>query len=110
MNDIIRREDFGEAVVLQITTTAIDAIAAAAIAAECQPFQPITVLDFHEVDFINSDGMSALLRLTVAARADGAKLFALNLPPHHRRMFKHAEIERFLPLIEIHDLDRYRTA
>ncbi|MGB9738352.1 MAG: anti-sigma factor antagonist [Chloroflexus aggregans] len=108
MSDIIRREEFGDVVVLHILTTSVDAISAAAIAAECQEMRPITVLDFSEVSFINSAGISALLKFVVNARKAGYQLFAMNVTPHHQKIFKMVEMSRYMPTIEERDLAAYR--
>lgn len=108
MNEIIRREAFGDVAILHITSTSVDAISANAIAAECQEMLPITVLDFSEVSFINSAGISALLKFVVQARKGGHKLFALNVSPHHQKIFKMVEMSRFMPTIEERDLAEYR--
>jgi anti-anti-sigma factor len=108
MNDVIRREEFGEVVVLHIGTTSVDAISAAAIAESCANMRPITVLDFSEVSFINSAGISALLKFVVTARKAGHKLFAMNVSPHHQKIFKMVEMSRFMPTIEERDLAAYR--
>ncbi|NJN16938.1 MAG: STAS domain-containing protein [Oscillochloris sp.] len=108
MSEIIHRETFGEVTVLHITTTSVDGISAAAIAAECQDMSPITVLDFNEVSFINSAGISALLRFVVSSRKAGYKLYALNVSPHHQKIFKMVEMSRFMPAIEERDLAAYR--
>ncbi|OAN44578.1 MULTISPECIES: STAS domain-containing protein [Chloroflexus] len=108
MSDIIRREEFGDVVVLHILTTSVDAISAAAIAAECQEMRPITVLDFSEVSFINSAGISALLKFVVNARKSGYQLFAMNVTPHHQKIFKMVEMARYMPTIEERDLAAYR--
>ncbi|NTW00156.1 MAG: STAS domain-containing protein [Oscillochloris sp.] len=108
MSDIIRREEFGEVAVLHITSTSVDAISAAAIATECVQMYPITVLDFSEVSFINSAGISALLKFVVSARKLGFKLFAMHVSPHHQKIFKMVEMSRFMPTIEERDLAEYR--
>ncbi|MGQ9479884.1 STAS domain-containing protein [Chloroflexus sp.] len=108
MSDIIRREEFGDVVVLHILTTSVDAISAAAIAAECQEMRPITVLDFSEVSFINSAGISALLKFVVSARKTGYQLFAMNVTPHHQKIFKMVEMSRYMPTIDERDLAAYR--
>jgi anti-anti-sigma factor len=110
MSDIIRREEFGEVAILHVTTTSVDAISAAAIAAECQQMCPITVLDFSEVSFINSAGISALLKFVVSARKAGYKLFAMHVSLHHQKIFKMVEMSRFMPTIEERDLAEYRVA
>jgi anti-anti-sigma factor len=108
MSDIIRREEFGDVVILHILTTSVDAISAAAIAAECSEMRPITVLDFSEVSFINSAGISALLKFVVSARKAGYQLFAMNVTPHHQKIFKMVEMSRYMPTIEERDLAAYR--
>lgn len=108
MSDIIRREEFGDVVILHILTTSVDAISAAAIATECREMRPITVLDFREVSFINSAGISALLKFVVSARKAGYQLFAMNVTPHHQKIFKMVEMSRYMPTIEERDLAAYR--
>jgi anti-anti-sigma factor len=108
MSDIILREEFGDVAILHIASTSVDAISAAAIAAECQEMRPVTVLDFSEVSFINSAGISALLKFVVTARKSGFKLFAINVSPHHQKIFKMVEMVRFMPIIEADDLAAYR--
>lgn len=109
MSDIIRREEFGEVVVLHITGTSVDAISAGAIAASCEEMRPITVINFAEVSFINSAGISALLKFVVNARKSGYKLFAMHVSPHHQKIFKMVEMSRFMPTIEERDLASYRA-
>lgn len=108
MNDVVSREEFGEVVVLHIRTNSIDAVSAAAIEQSCADMRPITVLDFQEVAFINSAGISVLLKFVVRARKTGYKLFAMNLSPHHQKLFKMVEMSRFMPTIEERDLAAYR--
>ena len=94
MSDIIRREEFGEVALLHITTSSVDAISAAAIEAACAQMRPITVLDFDEVSFINSAGISALLKFVVTARKAGYKLFAMNARRSSRWLRCHASCLR----------------
>ncbi|GAB4205105.1 MAG: STAS domain-containing protein [Roseiflexaceae bacterium] len=108
MSDVIRREEFGDVVILHIMTTSIDSISAAAIEANCNEMRPITVLDFADVAFINSSGISSLLKFVVSARKAGYKLFAMNVSPHHQKIFKMVEMSRFMPTIEERDLAAYR--
>jgi anti-anti-sigma factor len=102
---VINREEFGDVAVLHITTTSVDAISAAAA---CTDMRPITVLDFADVAFINSAGISALLKFVVSARKSGFKLFAMNVSPHHQKIFKMVEMSRFMPTIQERDLAAYR--
>jgi anti-anti-sigma factor len=110
MSDVIRREEFGEVAVLHITTNSVDAISAAAIEAiaTATEMRPITVLDFSNVAFINSAGISALLKFVVTSRKAGHKLFAMNVTAHHQKIFKMVEMSRFMPTIEERDLATYR--
>ncbi|HMO57122.1 MAG TPA: STAS domain-containing protein [Roseiflexaceae bacterium] len=107
-NEVIRREEFGDVVVLHITTNSVDAMSAAAIEAACSAMRPITVLDFANVAFINSAGISALLKFVVTARKSGYKLFAMHVSPHHQKIFKMVEMSRFMPPIEERELAAYR--
>jgi anti-anti-sigma factor len=107
-NEVIRREESGDVAVLHITTNSVDAISAAAIEAACTTMRPITVLDFANVAFINSAGISALLKFVVSARKSGYKLFAMNVSPHHQKIFKMVEMSRFMPTIDERDLAAYR--
>lgn len=106
--DIISREEFGDVAILHITTNSVDAISAAAIAAACTKMRPITVLDFEHVTFINSAGISALLKFVVSAHKSRYKLFAMNLSPHHQKTFKMVEMSRYMPTIEERELAAYR--
>lgn len=109
-NDVIQREEFGEVAVLHIMTTSVDTNSASAIeaSASLSAMRPITVLDFANVAFINSAGISALLKFVVSARKTGHKLFAMNVSPHHQKIFKMVEMSRFMPTIEERDLASYR--
>lgn len=109
-SEVIKREEFGDVAVLHIVTTSVDAISAAAIetTATASAMRPITVLDFNNVAFINSAGISALLKFVVSARKSGHKLFAMNVSPHHQKIFKMVEMSRFMPTIEERDLASYR--
>jgi hypothetical protein len=44
----------------------------------------------------------------VSARKAGHKLFAMNVSPHHQKIFKMVEMSRFMPPIEERDLAAYR--
>lgn len=108
MSTVVTREEFGEVAVLHIGTSSVDGVSAAAIEAACASMRSITVLDFSSVSFINSAGISALLKFVVTARKAGYKLFAMNVSPHHQKIFKMVEMSRFMPPIEERDLTAYR--
>src|SRR5262249_36971384 len=110
INEVIRREEFGDVAVFNIMTTSFDTTSAAAIEATAKPtpMRPFTWVDFANVAFINSAGISALLKFVVSARKAGNKLFAMNVSPHHQKIFKMVEMSRFMPTIEERDLAAYR--
>ena len=109
-NEVINREVFGDVAVLHIMTTSVDTGSAAEIEATATQtaMRPITVLDFENVAFINSAGISALLKFVVSARKAGNKLLAMNVSPHHQKVFKMVEMSRFMPTIDERDLAAYR--
>lgn len=100
----VRREERGEIGIVRIPFPAIDAVRMREIESACVDMPPVTALDFRDVKYINSTGMSALLKFAVAARKQGYKLFAINLSLHHHKVFKQVEIARFMPIIAEHEL------
>ena len=106
----VRREEQGDLAILRILMPSVDAISATAIEANATAtaMRPITVLDFDNVAFINSAGISALLKFVVSSRKAGHKLFAMNVSPHHQKIFKMVEMSRFMPIVEERDLAAYR--
>ena len=56
------------------------------------------VLDFSEVDYINSTGIALIVGILGRARADGRSLQASGLSPHYHEIF---EITRLSDYIEI---------
>ena len=109
MNDeVVEREEFDDVVVIHIHMPSIDLTSVSKIEQACTMMRPIVVLDFAEVTFINSGGISALLKFAVSACQSGYKLFAINVSPHHQKIFKTVEMSRFMPLIHEQDLSVYR--
>jgi anti-anti-sigma factor len=90
-------ERSGNIAVLRIQFESIDAVSAGEIAAAADQLGEVTVLDFARVLFVNSAGISALLKLVVEARKRGKQLFALNLSPHHRKVFEMVDMLRYMP-------------
>jgi len=105
---MVRREEQGDLAIMRIAMPSVDAISAAVIEQACGDMRPITALDFAQVNFINSAGISALLKFVVAARKGGYKLFAINVSPHHQKIFKMVEMSRFMPIVDERDLAAYR--
>jgi anti-anti-sigma factor len=99
-------EDRGNVAVVHIQTPSIDAVSAREIEEFCGRSRKVTVLDFAEVAFINSAGISGLLKFIVAARKRGHRVYAINVSRHHRKIFKMVELSRFMPIIEDHEIDQ----
>lgn len=107
VQSVIKREEVGDMAILRILTNSVDAVSASAIESACADMRAITVLDFADVAFINSAGISVLLKFVVAARKAGHKIFGLHVSPHHQKIFKMVEMTRFMPIIEEQDLASY---
>ncbi len=110
VSTVIKREELGDVAILRILTNSVDAVSASAIEQASSNMNPITVLDFADVAFINSAGISVLLKFVVAARKEGHKIFCIHVSPHHQKIFKMVEMTRFMPIIEEQDLAAYVDA
>jgi anti-anti-sigma factor len=97
---MIHMQDRGNVAIVHIQTPSVDAVSAREIEEICGRSRKTTVLDFAEVAFINSAGISGLLKFIVAARKRGHRVYATNVSRHHRKIFKMVELSRFMPLIE----------
>src|SRR5205085_2964342 len=94
----IRQDERGELGIVRIPFAQIDAIAVVAIEQACAEMRPVTALDFRNVRFVSSTGVSALMKFAVATRKKGYKLFAVNVGLHHQKIFKLIEIARLMPI------------
>ncbi|MBN1484940.1 MAG: STAS domain-containing protein [Chloroflexia bacterium] len=103
---MIQMQDRGNVAVVHIRTPSIDAVSAREIEEFCGRSRKITVLDFEQVAFINSAGISGLLKFIVAARKRGHRVYAIHVSKHHRKIFKMVELSRFMPIIEEHEIDQ----
>lgn len=101
---MIQMEDRGNVAIVHIQTPSIDAVSAREIEELCGRSRKTTVLDFGEVAFINSAGISGLLKFIVAARKRGHLVYAIRVSPHHRKIFKMVELSRFMPIVEESEL------
>lgn len=54
------------------------------------------VLDFTEVDYINSTGIAVIVGVLGAARAVGRQVGALGLSPHYREVFEITRLSEFM--------------
>jgi anti-anti-sigma factor len=62
------------------------------------------VLDFAEVDYINSTGIALIVSVLAKARAERRKVVASGLSPHYREIFDITRLSDFIELFP--DLDR----
>lgn len=90
--------------VIHIQNDSVDAVSAREIAAAGDQMQTNTILDFGSVMFINSAGISALLKLVIEARKQGKKLYAVNVTAHHRKVFEMVDMLRYMPIAKMEDL------
>ncbi|MDQ2809838.1 MAG: STAS domain-containing protein [Chloroflexota bacterium] len=97
-------EQLGSLTIVRILTDSVDALSAKEIEAAAGQLRDRTALDFGKVLFINSAGISALLKLVIEARKQGKKLYALNVTAHHRKVFEMVDMLRYMPLTTLEDL------
>jgi anti-anti-sigma factor len=90
--------------IIHIQNDSVDAVSAREIAAASGQMQTNTILDFASVMFINSAGISALLKLVIEARKQGKKLYAVNVTAHHRKVFEMVDMLRYMPIAKMEDL------
>jgi anti-anti-sigma factor len=75
-----------------------DAYAAVREAADGAGGPGVVLLDFTDVDYVNSTGIALIVGLLGKARADGRRVQAAGLTPHYQHIF---EITRLSDVIEI---------
>jgi len=90
--------------IVRILTDSVDALSAKEIEQAAVQLREVTVLDFGKVLFINSAGISALLKLVIEARKQGKKLYAINVTAHHRKVFEMVDMLRYMPVTTLDDL------
>src|SRR6204780_2334127 len=64
----------------------------------------VVVLDFAEVDYINSTGIALIVSVLARARAERRKVVASGLSAHYREIFDITRLSDFIELFP--DLDR----
>ncbi len=69
-------------------------------AADGQPAGGPVVLNFQDVDYINSTGIAVIVAILARARSDGRPLRAWGLTAHYREIF---QITRLSDFMSIHD-------
>ena len=58
------------------------------------------VLDFAEVQYINSTGIALIVQLLARARADGQQVAAIGLSDHYRQIFEITRIADFMEILD----------
>ncbi|MBN9393188.1 MAG: STAS domain-containing protein [Chloroflexi bacterium] len=90
--------------IIHIQNDSVDATSAKEIAGIKDRMNQTTIMDFGPVMFINSAGISALLKLVIEARKQGKKLYAVNVTAHHRKVFEMVDMLRYMPIAKMEDL------
>lgn len=62
--------------------------------------EPVVVLDFRNVTYINSTGIAVIVGVLAGARTDGRQVRAFGLDEHYRKIF---QITRIADFMAIHD-------
>lgn len=58
------------------------------------------VLDFADVDYINSTGIALIVRLLAEARRDHREVIALGLSDHYREIFRITRLSDYLTIAD----------
>lgn len=58
------------------------------------------VLDFREVDYINSTGIAVIVGLLAVARSEGREIHAFGLTEHYREVFTITRLADFMTIHE----------
>jgi anti-anti-sigma factor len=70
----------------------------AAYAQATQDHSPVILLNFREVDYINSTGIALIVSLMARARKEGRRLRATGLSDHYIEIFKITRLADFMPI------------
>jgi len=57
-------------------------------------------LDFSQVDYINSTGISLIVGILAEARKQGQELQASGLPEHYREIFRITRLSDFMTILD----------
>lgn len=58
------------------------------------------ILDFNEVDYINSTGIAVIVGVLAMARAQGQEVGAVGLTDHYREVFRITRLSDFMNIYE----------
>jgi anti-anti-sigma factor len=79
-----------------VNRTALDRFEAAYATTSDGP----VVLDFSDVDYINSTGIAVIVGVLAAAKAAGREIRAFGLTDHYRQIFQITRISDFMTIYE----------
>lgn len=65
--------------------------------------EPVVVLDFAAVDYINSTGIALIVGLLAAARKSGQEVRARGLAEHYREIFRITRLSDFMTILDEED-------
>ena len=58
------------------------------------------ILDFADVDYINSTGIALIVRMLAEARRDHREVIALGLSDHYREIFRITRLSDYLTIAD----------
>ena len=96
----VTRKDKGSVVVLSGTVdkAAKEPMEAAYVDAAGMPGE--VLLDFSDVDYINSTGIAVIVGVLAMARAEGREVGAFGLTDHYREVFQITRLSDFMHIYE----------
>lgn len=62
--------------------------------------EPIVVLDFAAVDYINSTGIALIVGILAQARTSGQEVQARGLAEHYREIFRITRLSDFMTILD----------
>lgn len=66
---------------------------------------PVVVLDFAAVDYVNSTGIALIVGLLAEARKRGQEVRARGLAPHYREIFRITRLSDFMTILDEEDVE-----
>ena len=67
--------------------------------------EPVVVLDFANVDYINSTGIALIVGILAEARKSGQEVRARRLAQHYREIFRITRLSDFMTILDEEEAD-----
>lgn len=67
--------------------------------------EPVVVLDFAAVDYINSTGIALIVGLLAEARKSGQEVRARGLAQHYREIFRITRLSDFMTILDEEEVE-----